>query len=202
MTCARLVGILCGCSPAERSSTLRGRMPSVTAVADAPLIIAAGPDSDHDARTVPVDQCAAVVASGGGDVDRELNGDDGSCGPADEIALVQRARAQRKRELGVRRGHRLLAVIDGGTQVGDLAKVRVEPGSVAAQVPGDGRRVNSINHQAVADPRPTLRATARNDDGVIESVEGPGLLGVQWHPERLSASDPRFFEPFRWLVGG
>jgi putative glutamine amidotransferase len=230
VTRAPLVGILCGRSPSERYSTHRGYVSSVTAVGAVPVIIAAGPDTDHDSLTVVVDQCAAVVATGGGDVDPDLYG---SRGPGSydylmdvdqardvaEIALIQYARVQGKRVLGVCRGHQLLAVIGGGTLVGDLCEkgieghweeerqyepvhdVRVEPGSVAAQVLGDLGRVNSIHHQAVADPGQTLRATAWSEDGVIEAVEGHGLLGVQWHPERLSAGDPRYLDPFRWLVG-
>jgi putative glutamine amidotransferase len=43
-------------------------------------------------------------------------------------------------------------------------------------------------------------ATAWAPDGVIEAVEAPGVLGLQWHPERLSAGDPRHLAPFRWLA--
>jgi putative glutamine amidotransferase len=78
--------------------------------------------------------------------------------------------------------------------------VQAEPGSDAALVLDGVERVNSIHHQAVADPGQTLRATAWSDDGVIEAVEAPGLLGLQWHPERMSARDPRHLAAFRWLV--
>ena len=47
-----------------------------------------------------------------------------------------------------------------------------------------------------------LKVRFSTPDGVIEAVEGPGLLGVQWHPERLSASDPRHLAPFAWVVQG
>jgi putative glutamine amidotransferase len=60
--------------------------------------------------------------------------------------------------------------------------------------------VNSIHHQAVATTGTRLRASAWSPDGLIEAVEAPGLLGIQWHPERLAHADPRHLAPFRWLV--
>jgi putative glutamine amidotransferase len=224
-----LVGILCGRSPAERYSTHRGYVSSLTEVGAVPVILAAGSDADHIALATVVDRCAALVATGGGDVDPHLytGTDPGAPAPLmdvdqardiAEIALVQYARAQGKRVLGVCRGAQLLAVMGGGTLIHDLAEkgidghwdeqrqyepvhaVRAEPGSEAARVLADVERVNSIHHQAVADPGQALRATAWSDDGVIEAVEAPGLLGVQWHPERLSAGDARHLAPFHWLV--
>ena len=79
--------------------------------------------------------------------------------------------------------------------------VVADPGSLAHHALGGAARVNSIHHQAVATPGPQLRATAWGDDGVIEAIEGDGVLGVQWHPERLARTDDRHLAPFRWLVG-
>jgi putative glutamine amidotransferase len=195
-----------------------------------PVILAAGPDVDHLALAALVDRCDALVATGGGDVDVDLYADAGHAGEAAllmevdpardiaEIALVQYARAQGKRVLGICRGAQLLAVMGGGTLIHDLPEkgidghwdevhqyepvhaVRAEPGSSVERVLANVDRVNSIHHQAVADPGQDLRATAWSDDGVIEAVEAPGLLGLQWHPERLSAGDPRHLAPFQWLV--
>lgn len=224
-----LVGILCGRSPAERYSTHRGYVSSLAGVGAVPVILPAGGDADHFALAAVVDRCAALVATGGGDVDPYLYAGADACASAQlmdvdqsrdiaEIALVQYARAQGKRVLGVCRGAQLLAVMDGGTLIHDLPEkgidghwdeerqyepvhsVQAEAGSDAARVLADVERVNSIHHQAVADPGQALRATAWSDDGIIEAVEAPGLLGVQWHPERLSAGDPRHLAPFHWLV--
>ena len=136
-----------------------------------------------------------------------------------ELALLESARATGKRVLGICRGAQLLAAALGGTLIVDLPSnvydghwhedaegqpvhpVEVEAGSLAARVLGGAREVNSIHHQAVGDPGPALRATARSADGVIEAVEGDGVLGVQWHPERMAASDPRHLAAFCWLVG-
>ena len=60
--------------------------------------------------------------------------------------------------------------------------------------------VNSIHHQAIATLGPDLRATAWSPDGVIEAAEAPGVLALQWHPERLLQHDPRHLAPFEWLV--
>ncbi|MDQ9807559.1 gamma-glutamyl-gamma-aminobutyrate hydrolase family protein, partial [Acinetobacter baumannii] len=46
--------------------------------------------------------------------------------------------------------------------------------------------VNSFHHQAVGNPGPCLRVTARSADGIIEAVESSemkSIIGVQWHPE-------------------
>jgi putative glutamine amidotransferase len=169
--------------------------------------------------------------TGGGDVDPQNYGGSESGSPEllmdvdpardiAEIVVVQYAMAQGKRVLGVCRGAQLLAVMGGGTLIVDLKKkgldghwdeerqyepvhaVEAEAGSLADHVLGSLERVNSIHHQAIADPGQLLRATAWSPDGVIEAVEGPGLLGLQWHPERLTQSDPRHVAPFAWVAQG
>ncbi len=72
------------------------------------------------------------------------------------------------------------------------------PGSRLAAILGDDPvPVNSLHHQAVAEPGSGLRVCARSPDGVIEAIEadGPGfVVGVQWHPEKLDEAgrDPLF----------
>lgn len=223
-----LVGILCGRSPAERYSIHRGYVASIAAVGGTPLVLPAGPEVDPDALRGAVDCCAGLVVAGGGDIDPEHYSS--TLGSSDllmdvdpardmaEIVAVQHATAQGKRVLGVCRGAQLLAVMGGGTLIHDLPEkgidghwneerqyepvhpVSAEAGSAAAMVLGSVDVVNSIHHQAIADPGQSLSATAWCDDGVIEAVEGPGLLGVQWHPERLSGTDHRHLDPFRWLM--
>jgi putative glutamine amidotransferase len=228
MVARPLVGMLCGRSPGERYSTHRGYVSSVAAVGGIPVVLPAGPDVDPYALSDAVDRCVALVVTGGGDVHPERYGspsgspdllmDVDAARDMAEIAAVQRATAQGKRVLGVCRGLQLLAVMGGGTLIHDLSakgldghwaekrqyepvhSVRAQAGSAVAAVLGSVDAVNSIHHQAIADPGQSLRPTAWSDDGVIEAVEGNGLLGVQWHPERLSGTDPRHLDPFRWLV--
>jgi putative glutamine amidotransferase len=76
------------------------------------------------------------------------------------------------------------ARIESG-RVADLAR-SVTPANAAELV------VNSSHHQAVREPGRDLRVTAHATDGTIEGVEytGPAdwIVGVQWHPERISNS--------------
>jgi putative glutamine amidotransferase len=67
--------------------------------------------------------------------------------------------------------------------------VHILPGSQLAAVLGDaGNGVNSLHHQAVAEPGEGLRACAHAEDGLIEAIERsepPFCVGVQWHPEKM-----------------
>jgi putative glutamine amidotransferase len=231
MTGAPVVGLLIGRSPEERFSVHRGYVSSIAATGGAPVLLPAGSDADLYALCGAVDHCHAIVVTGGGDIDPRHYGVAGVAAPdvlmevdpardIVEIVVVQYALAQGKRVLGVCRGAQLLAVMGGGTLIGDLREkgidghweeerqyepvhaVHSERGSLTARILGSVDRVNSIHHQAIADPGQTLRASAWSPDGVIEAVEGPGLLGVQWHPERLTVSDPRHLAPFDWVVHG
>jgi putative glutamine amidotransferase len=60
--------------------------------------------------------------------------------------------------------------------------------------------VNSAHHQGVKDLAPSLRATGYADDGlieVLEALDAPWLLAVQWHPEMNYAAYPDQRWPFR-----
>ena len=112
---------------------------------------------------------------------------------------------------GVCGGLQLLVIASGGALVQDLPSdwpnaiphsgndetptqhaVSVVPGSRLHGLVGAHLDVNSFHHQAAQPGRcGGMIATAHAPDGVIEAVEDPALpfcLGVQWHPERMSAS--------------
>jgi putative glutamine amidotransferase len=230
MSAPPVVGILCGRSPEDRYSTHRGYVASVSAAGGIPVLLPSGPDVDPDAIATVVAQCRAIVVTGGGDVDPQRYGapvdqladilmEVDPARDTTEVAVVETALNQGKRVLGVCRGAQLLAVLGGGTLILDLpAKgieghwnevhqyepvhgIQAEGGSIAAGILGSLTEVNSIHHQAIADPGQTLRATAWSPDGVIEAVESPGVLGVQWHPERMFGLDERHLAPFTWVVG-
>ncbi len=60
--------------------------------------------------------------------------------------------------------------------------------------------VNSFHHQAVSDPGPHFRVSARAKDGIIEAIESSEMkpfIGVQWHPECMGDDGQPLF---RWLV--
>lgn len=83
---------------------------------------------------------------------------------------------------------------------------RLEPGSKISQMRGAAAevRVNSSHHQSILEPGRDLRITSRAPDGVIEAVELNGsshwVVGVQWHPERMAASDALAQSLFRSLA--
>ena len=130
-----------------------------------------------------------------------------------ETALVEAARARALPTLAICRGMQILNVALGGTLVQDIAsewtdpivhdgdwartarvhEVDVAAGSRLARALGTEHPVvNSMHHQAVRDVAPALATVARAPDGIVEGVEWPGddwwMVGVQWHPEEITAS--------------
>jgi putative glutamine amidotransferase len=74
-----------------------------------------------------------------------------------------------------------------------------ESDSRLADVAGSTQaRINSSHHQAIEKPGKNLRVTAHATDGVIEGVEWTGdsnwVVGVQWHPERMTMTGDAFSE--------
>lgn len=130
-----------------------------------------------------------------------------------ELALATAARERALPTLAICRGIQVLNVALGGTLVQDIPserrgaldhdpaaprdarahEARVVSGSRLAQALGATTlRVNSRHHQAVDRVGEGLREVATAPDGVIEGVEGTGdawwVVGVQWHPEELTAT--------------
>ena len=130
-----------------------------------------------------------------------------------EMALVEAARARALPTLAICRGVQILNVALGGTLVQDIAsewkdpivhdgewartarvhEVDVAAGSRLARALGTERPVvNSMHHQAIRDVAPSLATVAEAPDGIVEGVEWPTddwwMVGVQWHPEELTAS--------------
>jgi putative glutamine amidotransferase len=118
--------------------------------------------------------------------------------------------------LAICRGLQLLAVAYGGqlhqhlpdllghhahriaTNTGQILgehPVRLQPGTRLHKILGDEVVVNSLHHQGVADPGRLTPAGWCPGDDLLEAAEDPAhsfVLGVQWHPERIS--DPRLFD--------
>lgn len=143
-----------------------------------------------------------------------------------ETLIVREAFAQQKPLLAICRGHQILNITLGGTLYVDIPtqvktdinhsrlkqkdrvvhQVFLEENSLIRRVFGKGTiEVNSSHHQAVDKVAKPLRVTGRAPDGVIEVLElrpedaglMPYLLGVQFHPERLTRGYPEFLELFR-----
>jgi putative glutamine amidotransferase len=145
-----------------------------------------------------------------------------------EIALLRHALARDLPVLAVCRGIQILNVACGGTLYQDVTAqvpaalkhdyfptpeqpsrkflahdIAVKSGSRLGHILGDAVvPVNSMHHQAIKDLAPNLAPTAHAPDGIIEGVEGTGggyLIGVQWHPEELTETQPgmaRLFSTF------
>lgn len=81
--------------------------------------------------------------------------------------------------------------------------VSLEKNTILHKIIGvDTFDTNSAHHQAIKKLGKGLKATAHTADGIIEAFECEGhpfLLGVQWHPERLTI-DTRHAALFKALV--
>jgi len=139
-----------------------------------------------------------------------------------EISLFKEAYKAGIPVFGICRGHQLINVAMGGSLVQDLAQAKLEAlphypkelpmdrldhhidvyeDSLLRAVFGKAKlRVNSFHHQAVKVMAPGLKATAAAADGVIEGFESADgsrfILGVQFHPEALTAKFPEFVPLF------
>jgi putative glutamine amidotransferase len=126
-----------------------------------------------------------------------------------DLRLVELALVMEVPILGICMGAQLINVALGGTLVqdiptqhpnaiqhgpsADVAKVRhvvsIIDGTRLAQILGmQSVNADSTHHQAVGHLGRGLVVSAHAEDETIEAIELPGtwLLGVQWHPERLT----------------
>ena len=137
-----------------------------------------------------------------------------------ELLITQLAYNRQIPMLGICRGIQTLAMALGGKvqqDISDVAQIRhsqdadrsepthsvtVEPDSTLFNIYNKEKLfVNSFHHQAVCDPGERFRVTARSADGIIEAIESreyKSIIGVQWHPECMSAEDGSPI--FSWLV--
>ncbi len=146
-----------------------------------------------------------------------------------DFYFARRAREAKMPVLGICRGCQVMAVDGGGAMWQDIPtdlgipnerhsqtapyevtthSVDVEPDSLLARVTGcSGKRAmqtNSHHHQCVKSLGPDDRLEAVcSEDGVYEGFSSktlPFWLGVQWHPEMLSAAHPEAQALFNALV--
>lgn len=173
----------------------------------------------------PDSGCDALVLCGGGDLDPALFGqeDRGSHPPnrerdRAELMLSEAYLTWGKPVLGICRGMQVLNVFLGGTLIQDLRPdwralhqgeedvyhiVQCRSGSLLERLLGPSPVVNSAHHQAVDRLGRDLEATAWAPEGFAEGLEHRFLpvLGVQFHPERLSgAGRGKGSVLFDWLI--
>ncbi|MCU0309510.1 MAG: gamma-glutamyl-gamma-aminobutyrate hydrolase family protein [Acidimicrobiales bacterium] len=226
-TAVQRVAVLLGREPEERFSIHRGYIDGVVAAGALPVLLVPGPAGADEAVLAAVAECDAVLVTGGHDVDPTLYGeaDGGLVKGIDadrdrlEVEVVRRTVASGRRLLGICRGIQILNVALGGSLHQDLVTdgldqhsvedrphepvhdLEVVPGSLIEGLLAGRTKVNSLHHQGVKVLGEGLEATAFAPDGLIEAFEAPGVLGIQWHPERMLGFDDVFHAPFRWLVG-
>lgn len=174
--------------------------------------------------------CAGLLLCGGGDPDPGLFGQqDRGSDPPDrdrdraELGLIAAFLSAGRPILGICRGMQMISVALGGDLIQNLPPerlffhgrsdrdlvhpLRTAEGSLIHSLYGPRIQVNSNHHQAVGRLGRGLVATAWSEGGVVEVLEHPGLpvLGVQFHPERMSwekrRPDTADGEPiFRWFL--
>ena len=142
-----------------------------------------------------------------------------------EIALVVAAKTIAVPTLAICRGLQILNVALGGTLIQDIARERPAALTHTLSGPRDRRAhavharegsrlagalgatdldVNSSHHQALDRMASGISVSATAPDGIVEGAESDGdrwwMLGVQWHPEELTATaedwDRRLFGAF------
>jgi putative glutamine amidotransferase len=140
-----------------------------------------------------------------------------------EFALIERSLQSNLPILAICRGIQMLNVAAGGNMYQDIYSQKAEVLQHSQRAPrthlshfvqikektllraisgSDYFKVNSFHHQAVKDPAPGFVISAISSDGVVEAIESQKhrfVLGVQWHPENLTAFDDiskRIFNSF------
>ena len=215
-----------GCELAE------GYFESVRRAGATPVILP--PTTDRDTIATMLDNIDGLLLSGGADLNPLYIGEEpipalGSINPRRDLSELLLIRLAFDRQLpifGICRGIQMLAAALDGSLWQDLASAFTSPllkhsqsldrtvASHHVSITDDSLlhtimgtttlAVNSFHHQAVRDPGPHLRVSARSSDGVIEAIESTehkSILGVQWHPECFCLADDETMMPlFRWLT--
>ncbi len=154
----------------------------------------------------------ALVLSGGADIDPSAYGqaphpETSGAHPhrdAAELALLETALAREMPVLAICRGMQMLNILYGGNLDQHLPetlghtghrethgvfsehRVRLKPGSRAADILGVEASVKSSHHQGIDRVGAGLEAVGWAEDGSVEAIENGGhrfVVGVLWHPE-------------------
>jgi N5-(cytidine 5'-diphosphoramidyl)-L-glutamine hydrolase len=145
--------------------------------------------------TVPV---SGIILTGGNDL--SAYGGDAPERDATEIALMDFADRTAVPVLGVCRGMQMIQHHFG---------IRLEPviGHVAPKqvisIEGKSAEVNSYHNFGTVETSSPLEAWAIADDGVVKAVrhKTKPMIGIMWHPERLSPFASRDISLFQKFFG-
>ncbi|MDO5562245.1 MAG: gamma-glutamyl-gamma-aminobutyrate hydrolase family protein [Synergistaceae bacterium] len=191
------------------------------------LLRAARDEEDIDAS---ISYMNGFVFSGGEDIDPAVYGavSNGSLTPNTlrdkfEFSLMKKAIDKDMPILGICRGCQMMNVVMGGTLYQDMPSIREEWELHSRSDVTNGyvhdvdilkpeifplnrtktMHVNSMHHQGIEGHAEGLEVAAMTFDGLTESIVSMRhkfLLGVQWHPECLSAKDPVQADIFTKLI--
>ena len=209
-----------------------GYYTSVLKAGGIPFIIP--PFEDEDVLVKLLDEVDGILLTGGADINplflheepiKELHG----INPhrdRQELLLTRLAANRQLPLLGICRGMQVMNAALGGVLYQDIHvqmegvrikhsqdlersfashTVKIEPDTLLEKIlQADSVAVNSFHHQAVKEPAPGFKVSARAADGVIEAIEScayKSMLGVQWHPECFILRGDECMMPlFDWLV--
>ena len=173
---------------------------------------------DPDQMAQYVQNCDGFLFPGGPDVSPTLYGEAEDPArdyhrqrDALELPLMRLAVESGKPVLGICRGCQVMNVALGGTLYLDIASLSqgeahmdpatrkngghaalLERDSILFRILGKERlQINSLHHQSVCTPGKGLKITARSPVGIVEGIELSDhsfCVGVQWHPEHMTAS--------------
>ncbi len=210
----RVVGISAGKSDGSVSESY---LDAVRAAGFSPVVIPYVRTAEEASEALS--KVEAIVFTGGADIDPAYYGETIIPGAGVEIEAVRDtsdvllAREALRRKLpilAICRGEQILNVVLGGSLYQDIPlqkgtavdhsqnapstqpshKIGIDGNSLLCRLFGpDSLYVNSTHHQAVKQPAPGVRITARTSDGIPEAYEAAEwhLTAVQFHPEKLIA---------------
>ena len=188
---------------------------SIRMAGGCPVILSATNDPELIAQYI--DSIDGFLCPGGGDIAPHLYGEDPVRGMSHfnmdqdvfEIQMIKGCVAAKKPVFGICRGMQLMNVALGGTLIQDLPApvlpfhvnnaqdqihpIRAQEGSLLHQLYGPVFSVNSRHHQVVDQLGEGLLAIAWAEAGFPEGLVHTSLplLGIQFHPERLSFAHRR-----------
>ncbi len=139
-----------------------------------------------------------------------------------DVAFVETAIRMEKPILAICYGAQLVNIVLGGSLIQDIPSevkapvihkdphnerythtVTIKKGTLLSGIIGaDHIEANSTHHQAIKGLGKHLKEAAHTGDGIIEAIEWreyPFLVGVQWHPERMTDS-PHHLALFSALI--